>query len=105
MRETLDELDRALGARFLAAYQNAAYAGALSRGRALGAAREEAVVGAGAELRLTRAVADQLRKLMAYKDEYEVARLYTDGEFASQLAEQFEGGDIRLEFYMAPPGS
>ena len=39
---------------------------------------------------------------MAYKDEYEVARLYTDGEFAKELAEQFEG-DLRLEFYMAPP--
>ena len=40
---------------------------------------------------------------MAYKDEYEVARLYTDGVFAQELAEQFEGDDLRLEFYMAPP--
>jgi indolepyruvate ferredoxin oxidoreductase len=40
---------------------------------------------------------------MAYKDEYEVGRLYTDGEFRRQLAEQFEGDDLRLEFYMAPP--
>jgi len=38
---------------------------------------------------------------MAYKDEYEVARLYTDGEFARRLADQFEG-DFELEFYMAP---
>ena len=43
-----------------------------------------------------------MRKLMAYKDEYEVARLYTDGTFEKQLAEQFEG-DLKLEFYMAPP--
>jgi indolepyruvate ferredoxin oxidoreductase len=39
---------------------------------------------------------------MAYKDEYEVARLYTDGEFTRTLKQQFEG-DVALEFYMAPP--
>jgi indolepyruvate ferredoxin oxidoreductase len=39
---------------------------------------------------------------MAYKDEYEVARLYTDGEFRKSLQQQFEG-DTALEFYMAPP--
>ena len=39
---------------------------------------------------------------MAYKDEYEVARLYTDGSFQKQLASQFEG-DYTLEFQMAPP--
>ena len=39
---------------------------------------------------------------MAYKDEYEVARLYTDGEFQRNLHRQFEG-DLQLEFYMAPP--
>ena len=39
---------------------------------------------------------------MAYKDEYEVARLYTDGEFLRTLQQQFEG-DVQLEFYMAPP--
>jgi len=65
--------------------------------------REQEVVRAGAALPLTRAVAEQLRKLMAYKDEYEVARLYTDGEFARALADRFEGDDLRLEFYMAPP--
>ena len=41
-------------------------------------------------------------KLMAYKDEYEVARLYTDGEFTAGLERHFEGG-YRLEFHMAPP--
>jgi len=51
---------------------------------------------------LTRAVATNLYKLMAYKDEYEVARLYSDGSFARQLAEQFEGTP-RLTFHMAPP--
>jgi indolepyruvate ferredoxin oxidoreductase len=39
---------------------------------------------------------------MAYKDEYEVARLYTDGDFKKQLHQQFEG-DFRLEFHLAPP--
>ncbi len=39
---------------------------------------------------------------MAYKDEYEVARLYTDGAFARQVAQAFEG-DLRFEFHLAPP--
>jgi indolepyruvate ferredoxin oxidoreductase len=47
-------------------------------------------------------VAKSLLKLMAYKDEYEVARLYTDGPFRRALAQQFDG-DVKLEFYMAPP--
>jgi indolepyruvate ferredoxin oxidoreductase len=53
-------------------------------------------------LPFTRAVAEQMRKLMAYKDEYEVARLYTDGDFARQLAGMFDG-EPAIEFYMAPP--
>ena len=51
---------------------------------------------------LTRSVAKSLYKLMAYKDEYEVARLYTDGEFQRKLAEQFSG-DYKLKFHLAPP--
>ena len=39
---------------------------------------------------------------MAYKDEYEVARLYTDGEFLKKLGAQFEG-DYKLAFHLAPP--
>jgi indolepyruvate ferredoxin oxidoreductase len=39
---------------------------------------------------------------MAYKDEYEVARLYTDGTFLRRLGEQFEGG-YKLRFHLAPP--
>jgi indolepyruvate ferredoxin oxidoreductase len=39
---------------------------------------------------------------MAYKDEYEVARLYTDGEFLAKLHRQFDG-DFKLEFHLAPP--
>jgi indolepyruvate ferredoxin oxidoreductase len=52
--------------------------------------------------RLGRAVAQNFYKLMAYKDEYEVARLYTDGRFLKQLSSQFEG-DFRLRFNLAPP--
>ncbi|MCZ6829206.1 MAG: indolepyruvate ferredoxin oxidoreductase family protein [Gammaproteobacteria bacterium] len=51
---------------------------------------------------LTAAVARYLYKLMAYKDEYEVARLYTDGEFRQKLAQTFSG-NYRLQFHMAPP--
>ena len=51
---------------------------------------------------LSWAVAKYLFKLMAYKDEYEVARLYTGGSFRQQLARTFEG-DYRLEFHLAPP--
>ncbi len=100
--ETLDALIER-SAHFLVAYQNAAYADRYRRTVASVRAREEALVGADAPLPLTRAVAEQLRKLMAYKDEYEVGRLYTDGEFEKAIAERFEGDDLRLEFYMAPP--
>ncbi len=48
------------------------------------------------------AVASSLYKLMAYKDEYEVARLYTAPEFKAQLAATFEGSP-RLAFNLAPP--
>ena len=51
---------------------------------------------------LTRAVAENAYKLMAYKDEYEVARLYTDGRFRRALEEQFVG-DFTLKLQMAPP--
>ncbi len=52
--------------------------------------------------RLTRAVATNLAKLMAYKDEYEVARLYTSGKFERQLEQTFEG-NFRISFNLAPP--
>jgi indolepyruvate ferredoxin oxidoreductase len=51
---------------------------------------------------LTEAVARNLYKLMAYKDEYEVARLQTDPTFLAKLKEQFEG-DWKLNFHLAPP--
>jgi len=51
---------------------------------------------------LANAVARAYFKLLAYKDEYEVARLYTDGRFAADLARRFDG-DVRLTFHLAPP--
>ncbi|MEL0137521.1 MAG: indolepyruvate ferredoxin oxidoreductase family protein, partial [Halieaceae bacterium] len=57
---------------------------------------------ADAEDSLTRVVAQQLFKLMAYKDEYEVARLYTDGSFQARLTAQFKG-NFSLRFHLAPP--
>jgi indolepyruvate ferredoxin oxidoreductase len=51
---------------------------------------------------LTDAAARYFYKLMAYKDEYEVARLYTDGQFLSQVKQTFDG-DYKLQFNLAPP--
>ncbi|RIL07943.1 MAG: indolepyruvate ferredoxin oxidoreductase family protein [Proteobacteria bacterium] len=96
---TLDELV-ARRAEFLTAYQNAAWA---RRYRALVervAARERERCGPGATP-LAEAVARYAFKLMSYKDEYEVARLYTDGSFRAQLEREFESWE-RLEIQLAP---
>ncbi len=55
-----------------------------------------------ADPRLKDAVAKGYHKLLAYKDEYEVARLYTDGAFQQKIASLFEG-DVQLKFHLAPP--
>lgn len=85
---------------WLTQYQNADYAKRyrtlLDRVRA--ADREVC----GKEGELSDAVARNYYKLLAYKDEYEVARLYSDGEFIARLDEQFEPG-YRLSFHLAPP--
>ena len=96
---SLDEMV-AKRAAFLTGYQNAAYARQYQERIArLRAAETNAVPGSTA---VTEAAARYLFKLMAIKDEYEVARLYTDGSFARQLGAQFESYD-RLEFHLAPP--
>ena len=51
---------------------------------------------------LVRTVAANYYKLLAYKDEYEVARLFTDGDFEARLKDQFDG-DFKLSFHLAPP--
>jgi indolepyruvate ferredoxin oxidoreductase len=87
-------------ARFLAAYQDEAYAQKyLARVEAIRALETKKMAGRD---KLSWAVAKYYFKLMAYKDEYEVARLYTDGSFQRQLERAFEG-DYRLEFHLAPP--
>jgi indolepyruvate ferredoxin oxidoreductase len=98
----LSELDEIIQYRYdhLLKYQDKNYAdkylAMLNRVKA----KEEEICGVAAEL--TTSFAKSLHKLMAYKDEYEVARLYSDGDFAKKLNEAFEG-DYKLQFHMAPP--
>ncbi|MFC3724834.1 indolepyruvate ferredoxin oxidoreductase family protein [Neoaquamicrobium sediminum] len=95
--ETLDEM---IGRRadFLTQYQDAAYA---VRYREVVDRVREAEASLGSD-RLTTAVARSLFKLMAYKDEYEVARLHTQTGFADGLKELFDG-DFRIVHHLAPP--
>ena len=86
---------------FLTAYQSARYA---RRYRALvdkvKAAEADKAPG---QCTLSEAVARYLFKLMAYKDEYEVARLYTDTGFVERVKGSFAGDNLRFEFHLAPP--
>jgi indolepyruvate ferredoxin oxidoreductase len=85
---------------FLTADQDAAYAqryrAAVDRVRAA-----EAALG-GKATPLSEAVARHLFKLMAIKDEYEVARLHTDPGFTQKIASMFDG-EVRLVHHLAPP--
>jgi indolepyruvate ferredoxin oxidoreductase len=95
--ETLDQLI-ARRSDFLAAYQDKAYA---ERYQAL----VENIRGAEAALNseaLTEAVARALFKLMAYKDEYEVARLHMQSGFLDELKREFEDG-FSVKYHLAPP--
>ena len=85
---------------FLTDYQNAAYA--MEYRVLVERVREAEASVAPQSTKLTAAVARYHFKLMAYKDEYEVARLYTSGDFAKKIAEQFEG-NYRVHFNLAPP--
>ncbi len=99
-----DSLDAliARGVSHLTGYQNAAWARRFEARVRRAQQAESTCAGFDASVPLSRGVARSLVKLMSYKDEYEVARLYTDGGFQRQLADQFEG-DLKLEFHMAPP--
>lgn len=85
---------------FLTSYQNARYARVYSSFMDEVRAKEGQAM--GREGALTEIVAKQLFKLMAYKDEYEVGRLYTDGSFDKQLKQTF--GEVgKITFHLAPP--
>lgn len=84
---------------FLTGYQDAAYAAEYQAFVEKVRAAETPLGGGTA---LTEAVARYLFKLMAYKDEYEVARLHTDPAFTAKIAEMFEG-DYKLVHHLAPP--
>ncbi|WP_137891765.1 indolepyruvate ferredoxin oxidoreductase family protein [Ramlibacter sp. 2FC] len=104
-RETLDSLV-ARRVEFLTGYQNAAYAARyrafVEKVRAAEARVFDGAPGAPGKTALAESVARYLFKLMAYKDEYEVARLHSDGSFLAKVKEQFEG-DYKLAYHLAPP--
>ena len=84
----------------LVAYQDAAYAARYGQAVARLADAERR---AGADdTPVAAAAARSLYHLMAIKDDYEVARLYTDGAFQAKLAAQFDG-DVTLQFHLSPP--
>jgi indolepyruvate ferredoxin oxidoreductase len=101
--KTLDtmSLDEIIAHRsaLLTDYQNAKLA---TRYRDLVTRVRDAALHGGFGDELPRAVAINYAKLLAYKDEYEVARLYTDGRFEKQLRDQFDG-DFKISFNLAPP--
>ena len=87
-------------AAFLRGYQNADYAAQyvafVRQVEKAEQAKGKGITG------LAESVAQNLFKLMAYKDEYEVARLYAGESFQANLAKQFQG-DLKLKFHLAPP--
>lgn len=101
-RRLSQSLDEVIARRVadLTLYQNAAYA---ARYKALvDKVRINEQAKAPGRGGLAEAVAKNLYKLMAYKDEYEVARLYADGAFRAQADAAFDGA-LRFEFHLAPP--
>ncbi len=86
---------------FLTGYQNAAYA---QQYRAFVDKVQAAEARVAPGTRLTEAVARYLFKLMAYKDEYEVARLHTDPAFTARIESMFEG-DFKIVHHLAPPAT
>jgi indolepyruvate ferredoxin oxidoreductase len=97
-RQSLDELVERRSA-FLTAYQDAPYA---ARYRSLVERVRQAELPVSGRSELAEAVARNLFKLMAYKDEYEVARLHTDAAFAQKIQSLFEG-DYKVSYHLAPP--
>ncbi len=86
--------------KFLRTYQNTAYAKRYSS--LVNTARNAELPLEGAGDNFTRAVAEGFFQLMAYKDEYEIARLLTDDSFMRQVRSQFSG-DLKIKHHLAPP--
>jgi indolepyruvate ferredoxin oxidoreductase len=88
-------------AAFLTDYQNENYArryrNLVERVRTVEAEKAPGQCG------LAEAVARYLFKLMAYKDEYEIARLYSETSFIDRVKSNFDGDRLRFEFHLAPP--
>ena len=101
-RRLSDTLDQVIARRiaFLTDYQDAAYAARYAAW--VEQVRQAEAACLKGETGLTDAVARSLFKLMAYKDEYEVARLYTNTDFLQRIADRFEGS-YKLNFHLAPP--
>ena len=97
-RDTVESLVKSR-VDFLTGYQNAAYA---EQYRAFVEQVQKAEATATGKTALTETVARYLFKLMAYKDEYEVARLHTDTTFLDRVNGMFEG-DFKLHYHLAPP--
>ena len=99
-KPTLNELV-ARRVEFLTAYQDAAYAETY-KAFVEQVSSAESRLGTGTGTALAEAVAQNLFKLMAYKDEYEVARLHMDPAFVAKIESMFEG-DYRIVHHLAPP--
>ncbi len=99
LAKTLDERT-ALRAKFLTEYQDTEYAGRYRR--LVERVRDVEAAKAPGMKSLADAVARYLFKLMAIKDEFEVARLYTTGDFEKRIRETFDG-DYKIHFNLAPP--
>ncbi|TAG79285.1 MAG: indolepyruvate ferredoxin oxidoreductase family protein, partial [Betaproteobacteria bacterium] len=99
LSESLDEtIERRV--KFLTDYQDASYAKTYSDFVAF--VRQAETAKLPGKTALTEAVARYYFKLLAVKDEYEVARLHSNGEFEARIAREFDG-DYKLNFHLAPP--
>jgi indolepyruvate ferredoxin oxidoreductase len=101
LSETLDEVI-ARRVKFLTGYQDAAYA--RRYGDLVARVRDAEATRLAGSTALTEAVARYYFKLLAIKDEYEVARLFAQTDFLQRVAAQFEG-DYKLSYWLAPPST
>lgn len=99
-RTTLSDLIQKCATE-LTAYQDAAYAQRYTQ-RMTRIQQAEQLLKLQGDAPLTQAVASAYFKLLAHKDEYEVARLYSETGFLERIAENFEG-DYRVQVHLAPP--